>query len=117
MFQIQVVSLKPVFKTVLSDLLFLLTTIHLICVLPIRRSNEGFPFRNGGCYFGCDSKVSCKSVLTESVDEVTIMYWLRGTQSLKNEDNVPNLTSPLSVRSMFAPWKGKKKPHKFIILT
>lgn len=85
--------------------------------LPIRRSDEGLPFSNGGCYFGCHSKVSCKSVLTESVDDVTITYWIRATEPLKNEGNIPNLMSPLSVRRMFAPWKEKKKPHKLISLT
>lgn len=27
---------------------------------PIRCSDKGLSFGNGGCYFGCNSKVSCK---------------------------------------------------------
>lgn len=85
---------------------------------PIRCSNEGLSFSDGGCYFGCNSKVSCNEDRQGFSDDV-IHIRPKATEELRSriktlKSNLPNFTSPLSVRSMLAPCK--EIPETFILL-
>ena len=61
---------------------------------PVRCSNEGLSFGNGGCYFGCNSKVSCNKErrhFTSCNPHVTQSYGLF-FRFLENQDVKLQLT-------------------------